>query len=287
MALQEPHERMALQAAVDARYPAPAAPTAAQPPAPPPQALPTQEVIKLKREATQDISPNSKKANLDLDRVPSSIKTILYTVGLISGDILTITERKKGLEPPFLAPIATLFRNSDAHMKESAKTDFFAYERRPNDPNRVMEYVNKNRPANPFRRLLFVNNTEESENSLDRRQKIGRRLANFINHPATQALFRYPAKCTYGGDITPPTRLQRPYLSDYLTIKDTFEFLTTEPFYDKTVVQISQQEPIMALYFRPQVRSLANDFANNRTTDGSIDDQGMGPSLGDYDDLPP
>ena len=152
MAIHDPVRQAALQDVVDARYPkqAPESSTGSAPQAAKPEGLPTQQVIKLKRQATQDISPNSKKANFDLDRISSSIKTILYTVSLISGDTLTITERKKGLEPPYLVPIATLFRDSDAHMKESAKTDFFAYERRPNDPNRVMEYVNKNKPANPF-----------------------------------------------------------------------------------------------------------------------------------------
>ena len=247
-------------------------------------ARPTQQVIKLKRTSNQDISPSAKKANIDVDRLDNAIKTILYTISLVSGDVLTVTERKKGLEPPYLTPVATLFRNSDATMKQAAKTDFFAYERRPNNPNSVMEYDNRNRPANPFRRLLFLNNVSEHENTLQAREKIGKRLANFINHQATQKLFRYPARCAYGGDITPQRNI-RPFLSDYFTIKDTFQFLSTEPFYDKTISEISDIEPIMQLYFRPDLRAQAWDFAHSGPADNPARDQN-GPSLEDYDDLP-
>ena len=205
MSLHEPVQQASLQQAVDARYDAPQRDALAEskPPETKPAPRPTQQVIKLKRVATQDLSPNAKKANFDVDRLASSVKTILYTIALVSGDVLTITERKKGLEPPYLSPIANLFRNSDATMKRAAKTDFFAYERRPNDPNSIMEYDNRNRPANPFRRLLFLNNVKEQENTQLARETIGKRLQNFINHQATQNLFRYPAKCMYGGDITP------------------------------------------------------------------------------------
>jgi hypothetical protein len=289
MSLHEPVKEASLQEAIDARY---KPPQRQQPPATTSKSSPTetagdtppnQQVIKLKRTATQDLSPNAKKANFDVDRLGTAIKTVLYTIGLVSGDVLTVTERKKGLEPPYLSPIANLFRNSDATMKKAAKTDFFAYERRPNDPNSIMEYDNRNRPANPFRRLLFLNNLSEHENTLQARETIGRRLANFINHHATQNLFRYPAKCAYGGDITPQRNI-RPYLSDYFTIKDTFQFLSTEPFYDKTISEISDIEPIMALYFRTDLRAQAWDFAHNGPADNPTSEQ-TGPSLEDYDDL--
>ena len=75
------------------------------------------------------------------------------------------------------------------------------------------------------------------------------------------------------------------YLSNYFTIKDTFQVLSTEPFYDKTVPEISEIEPIMALYFRPDLQAQAWDFAHSGPAENPNNEQ-VGPALQDYDDLP-
>ena len=228
-----------------------------------PTGVTTTPKIKKTKPEINKVSPNAKQLGIDPDTLPKEVATILYILTLRSDDIIALPERKNHPEiPPYLATLENMFQWDPSLMTHGAKCDFVANQRHPGDPT---SYYSRNSPkgSNPVKRLLFVFNViNPSDNTAAYRAHLGRRLVRFINHNATQQKFRFPQLCHYGGDLTSldDSPEDRPYMSTYLTIADTLEYMSTNPFCNFSKEDLVKNNDIMAQYFHPDMIPKAKEW---------------------------
>ena len=176
-------------------------------------------------------------------------------------------------KPAYAWPLLEKIRESPDFAVQNWKIDHASVRRNPRDPNEVMEYHytvkkgNKGEASSPSTRKslqnIFIRFPEDDfERSAEFRNKWGSMVASIYNSPVTQSkLFGQNTLAFYGGDLTPEH--DRPYLSDYLTIKHTIDALEIA-FSNRSRQEIVNDDSILVYYFPKNMIKIVRESEASR-----------------------
>lgn len=191
------------------------------------------------------------------------------TIGLRCGaNLLWMEENGK---PAYVWPILQHCKNDPNAARVNWKIDYAGVKRDPKDPSRIYEFLtNKRDGSGTVRRKLqnlFIRFPEgDKETGPEFRKKWGELMVQVYNSPAIQhELFGPNTLAYYAGDLTPKGEdAEAPYLSDFLTLKNTIDALEIAYGKDRTRDDIVNDNLLLGYYFPKKLVQELRDSENSR-----------------------
>ena len=266
-----------------------------------PKERPYKKVGSPKGKAARYAPPDTNN-NIDTS---NKAKHKVYTVKLKSGDILMFVEKQTNayITAPYLIPSIQYMRN---HQQFTAEVLGIArIFDRVNTENRNMLKItttqtNRTRTYPVF--VTILTPEQEQENTDEYRLAWAETFIEFHNHKTNQAQYNWFTEAEWGADLTPQNDRQCPYLSEYLTDKDTMtvirhSVIPTEEqengtMQDATIEDVLNMPGLMEDYYHPshmeQAKTLFNQQIqqfNTHTVEARNNGQIQHPEPDDFSDL--
>ena len=188
----------------------------------------------------------------------------VYVLKTRSDDMIARIERSNGT-PPYLVPTIHYVNGNVAFSRETLHVDVVKNRVATDNPDEHMNSPSQTGYLRTFPLMIYiVPETLRDQNTPANRIKWGQHLVNFLNHRANQSKYTYPMEARFGGDITPQDESQAPYMSDYLTTRDTMDVmrdaLSSTPGQAPSIGDVLDMPEAMAVYYSPAALNHAQDF---------------------------
>ena len=162
-------------------------------------------------------------------------------------------------EPAFLQPTIDCIDSDPAAARNLLEVDFVKFRVDPSNSQQFLEVLTSDGCRR--RACMFVGIVPEDQfETLSLDDMMSQSIETFVqylNRPATQRMYEHHFRAEYGGDLTPADDDRLPYLSDFLTIRDTMEVarsaLAADPLRPIAVVDVLQ-DTAMGGYYRRRVQ---------------------------------
>ena len=145
-------------------------------------------------------------------------------------------------------------QNNPEFARTTLKIDKITFLRSPSDPNRHMEIQAK---GGHMRRIITLVKTMSGHNfhrnNAHNRKLWAQHIISFWNHPNTQRMFKYPEPLSFGSDITPMDETRSLPMSEYLTIRDTMDYIVQSYSKFKSIADVLRDERYLPYYYSAAV----------------------------------
>lgn len=192
------------------------------------------------------------------------------TIGLRCGANLFWIETDG--KPAYVWPLIKHCKDDPNAARVNWKIDYCGVKRDPKDPARIYEYLSSKRDGSgSMKRILqnvFIRFPEgESEHGVEFRKKWGELMVQVFNSPGIQKdLYGPNTLAYYAGDLTPKgENAETPYLSDFLTLKNTIDALEIAYGRERSRDDIVNDDLLLSYYFpKKRVEELRENENNRR-----------------------
>ncbi|CAB9509763.1 hypothetical protein SEMRO_404_G135920.1 [Seminavis robusta] len=198
-----------------------------------------------------------------------------------------IMQLDKNGKAPFFTPAEQYLKQHGEYCQRVLKIDSIYSLRDPDNP---FEHYGEVSQTGYTRRIpVFVHAIPGKDafrlNNHDNRQKWCNNFCKFWNAHETQGLFKYAETCRYSGDLTPQDETQAAPLSNWLTVRDTMDYiLSVHSNQFKTISDVLRSPACLRVYFSddllPRIREhFASYVGNQQQRNGVSTASAAGPSL--------
>jgi hypothetical protein len=168
--------------------------------------------------------------------------------------------------PVYDIPFSQYIKDNPGFAINILKIDRLSTLRDRHNPLTAHEVPSKN-GAYMRRTLVLIKTVNVATvNTPANRRRWADNIVNFWNHPDTQRNFKYPEVMSFGADITPQDETTAAHMSDFLTLRDTMDYMIhTFPCFS-TIADVLQAPQCLRHFFSPSLMPLVlshfRPFAN-------------------------
>lgn len=228
------------------------------------------------------VSPMKQPAGAQFTRAIS-------TISCRCGTNLMFIQTNDG-KPTYCYPIVERIKNDPEYGRNKWKVDFTTVQRNPDDMNEVLNFGTPTKKRGHDGDMVVSTSKKlqnifgrfpenDQEKTYEFRKRWGEMMANVFNAPFNQEkIYGTTNKLAYfAGDLTPnDPKAERPFLSNYLTIKHTIDALEVAYGDAKTREEILADDLLLGYYFPKkvfkQVRESETRRENQKNAYSSFDD---------------